>query len=151
MKYTVEQTFYDLKHTCLGWSYQRYDDVFKDLIHQMRDKIGHPFIGEQDRNLKILMNIPFYSKFTMACQASFRDSNMYRDIRIFLDPTLRVGDSQFPYGIVRLVYEEPELKKLYEKYCVEDAKATYECYTDLIKKCANPYYLSEFKAKEDTK
>lgn len=145
MEYTVERIFYGLKYTVQGWSYQNYDDELRYLIYQMRDKIGHPFIGKEYRNLRFFMNLPLYREFTAVCQASCHDSTMYRGIRIILDPTLRVGDSQSICGIVRLVYKgEPELKKPYEKYCVEDAKATYELMTTIRNSC-NTFFLPSTK------
>ena len=110
MKYTVEQIFSDLKHTCLGWTYQNFDNELKDLIYAMRDKVGHPFIGGQYHNLRFLMNPPFYHEFLIACRMSGHDPDMYKGIKISLDPSLYIGDTQFPTGKVRLVYEEPEIK-----------------------------------------
>lgn len=108
MKHAVEQTFYDLKHICLGWGYRNFDAALKDLIYEMRDKIGNPFIGEEYHNLRFVMNVPLYREFCIICQTSGHDSEWCRGIKIMLDPTLYIGDTQSPVGIVRLIYEEPE-------------------------------------------
>ena len=132
MKYTIERTFYNLKHTCLGWSYQNFDDELKSLIHGMRDEIGHPFTGEEYHSLKFLMNLPLYHEFSIACKKWWdKDSDMYRGIPIIPDSSLYIGDTQSPDGIVKLIYEEPEVKRdpYYHQYCVNDAKTTYDFWT----------------------
>lgn len=149
MVYAVERFFKNLKHECLGWSYQNFDDILKELIYGMRDKIGHPFEGRQWNYLKIFMNNPLYREFTAVCQASCHDSTMYKGIRVILDPTLRTGDSQFPYGIVRLVYEEPETKydsylTKVQQYCANDAEATYDLMTTVRNSC-NTFFLPSAK------
>lgn len=140
MKYRVEQFFHNLNFTCRGWSYQNFDDTLEKLIYDMRDnKIGHPFIGNQYCNLKFFMNLPFYNEFSISCKMSGHDPDMYRGIRIIQDPTLYIGDTQYPDGIVRLVYEESELKKLYEEYCANDAKVTYDLWTAASARNSNPH------------
>lgn len=126
MKYTVERVFYNIKHECLGWSYQNFDDALKDLLNKMKEEIG-----EEYRNLKFVMNLPLYNEFSIACQMSCKDSGTYKDILIMPDPTLYIGDSQSPYGIVRLVYEEQEIKHdpYCNLYCDSDVKATYELFS----------------------
>lgn len=110
MKYTVEQTFNNLNRTCLGWGYQRFTDELVRLLWRMRDKIGHPFTGKEYHNLKFFMNIPLYNVFSISCKLSGHDPDMFNDVRIVLDPTMYVGDTQSPDGYVRLIYEEPEIK-----------------------------------------
>ena len=131
MKYAVERTLSDLNHTCLGATYRFYYDILKDLIYAMRDKIDHPFIKEEYRNLRFVMNIPLYHVFFITCQATCHDSDMYRGIKIVPDSSLYIGNTQSPVGIVRLVYEEPEVK--HNLYCASDAKATYEFFTTQTK------------------
>lgn len=126
MKYTVEQTFYDLKHICLGWGYRSFDAALKDLIYEMRDKIGHPFIGEEYRNLRFVMNVPLYREFCIICQTSGHDSEWCRGIKIMLDPTLYIGNTQSPVGIVRLIYEEPEIKIHHDLYGYSIQKVFYD-------------------------
>lgn len=113
MKYTVERIFINPKYECLGWSYRNFDDILNKLIYGMTDKIGHPIIEGQYYNLKFVMNLPLYHEFSLVCQTSGHDSDMYRGIKIIADPTLYINDSQSPYGIVRLIYEEPEAKHYY--------------------------------------
>ena len=126
MEYTVEQTFYKLKYTCLGWAYKNYDDALRGLIYAMRDKVGHPFIGEQYRNLRFVMNLPLYHEFCIACQMSCKDSDMYRGIPISPDPSLYIGDTRSPNGIVRLIYEEPEVKTNHDLYGYSIQKVIYD-------------------------
>lgn len=117
MKHTLERIFSNLKYECLGWSYQTYDNMLKDLLYEMRDKIGHPFIGEQYRNLRFVMNIPLYHEFFISCQMAGKDSEWCRGVKIIEDTSLCVNDSQqSPYGIVRLIYEEPEVKTNHDLY-----------------------------------
>lgn len=112
MKYAVERFFNNVNSACLGEGYEFYKHILEDLIYKMKDKIGHPFIGEEKevlyRNLRFFMNLPFYHKFSIVCKITCHDSDMYRGIKIIVDPTLHIGDSSAcPDGIVRLVYEEP--------------------------------------------
>jgi len=120
MNLTVEQYFGNINGTCLGAGYGFFEDILKDLIYKMRDKFfdinGGPFMGEEYNHLTFVMNIPFYNKFSFVCKATGHDSDMYRGIRIIQDPTLYVGDDGGkPVGIVRLVYEEPAVKR-YSRY-----------------------------------
>lgn len=126
MKYTVERIFSNLKYECIGWSYQKFDGMLKDLIYGMRDKIGHPFFGEQYHNLKFVMNVPLYNEFYTACQMEGRDSEWFKGVKIIEDPTLYVNDSQSPYGIVRLIYEEPEVKTNSDLYGHSIQKIFYD-------------------------
>ena len=126
MEYTVERTFYDLKHTCLGWAYPNFDDVLKDLIYEMRDKIGHPFIGDQFYNLRFVMNPPFYHEFYRACQMSRHDADMCRGIKISPDQSLYIGDTKSPTGKVKLIYEEPEIKTNRDLYGYSFQKVIYD-------------------------
>ena len=126
MKYTVERIFSNLKYECLGWSYQNFDNMLKDLLYGMRDKIGHPFIGEEYHNLRFVMNLPLYNEFSIACQMSCRDSTMYRGVTIIADPNLYVDDSHSPYGIVKLIYEEPEVKINHHLYGHSIQKIFYD-------------------------
>lgn len=129
MKYTVERIFSNLKYECLGWSYRNFYDILKDLIYGMGDKIGHPFTREQYRNLRFVMNIPLYHEFSISCQMSGHDSDIYRSIPIIIDPSLYIGDTQSPNGIVRLIYEEPEMiiKRDIHDYSIQ--KEAYEFWT----------------------
>lgn len=113
MKYTVRQIFNNLNRTCVGWSYQEFENTLKGLIYEMRNKIGHPWFGEQ--YLKFVMNIPFYREFCTACQMSCHDPEMYGGIEILLDSTLCIGNTQSSDGIVLLVYEEPIQKTFYDE------------------------------------
>lgn len=115
MKITVEKTFDNLDRTCLGWTYRNFEVVLRDLIYEMRGKIG-----EEYHNLKFFMNPRFFNEFSIACQTSGHVPDMYGGIRIILDPTL----PQFPEGIVRLVYEEFGAKR-YSRY--------YDFWTDQSK------------------
>lgn len=113
MKLTVERYFNKINCTCLGAGYTFFEDVFKDLVYKMRDKNGGPFIGEEYHHLTFVMNIPFYHEFSIVCKMTGHDSDMYRGIRIIQDPSLYVGDSAYPDGIVRLEYEEKsEIKRV---------------------------------------
>ena len=111
MKYTVERFFNNTNLTCLGEGYVFYKIILEGLIYKMKDKIGRAFSEEEYRNLRFFMNLPFYHKFCIACQAVCYDSYMYGGSKIIVDPTLHTGDAQSPEGIVRLVYEEPEVKR----------------------------------------
>ena len=111
MKLTVERYFNNIKGACLGAGYTFYEDVLKGLVYKMRDKNGGPFIGEEYHHLTFVMNVPFYHEFSIACKMTRHDSDMYRGIRIIQDPSLHVGDSAYPDGIVRLVYDGSEIKR----------------------------------------
>lgn len=124
MKYTVERFFSNLKHECLGWSYQNFYDVLKYLIYEMRDKIGHPFMGDRYQNLRFVMNVPLHNEFYTSCKISGHDSTIYRGIPIISEPSFYVNDSKSPYGIVRLIYEEPEVQI---KHSIQ--KEAYEFWT----------------------
>lgn len=126
MKYTVERIFSNLKYECLGWAYQNFDDMLKDLLYGMRDKIGHPFIGEEYHNLRFAMNSPLYREFCIVCRMSGHDSDMYRGIKIIEDTSFYVGDTQSPYGLVRLIYEEPEIKTNHHLYGYGIQKVFYD-------------------------
>lgn len=134
MELRVERHIYNLNSTCLGAGYEFFTRILEDLISKMKHRIGREFRKGEHHNLTFLMNIPFYHKFCTVCQTTHHDSDMYMGIRISIGPSLSIGDSSArPDGIVRLVYEEedPELKKLYEKYCVEDVKATHKLFIGL--------------------
>ena len=123
MKYTVERSFNNLHWECAGLSYHNFALLLNDLIREMVDKIGHPFTcSQQCHNLRFVMNSPFYYKFSIECQLQGHDSDMYMGIKIIEDPSLYIGDTRSPYGIVRLVYEESE------------------GYTDLIKNAVNDFF-----------
>lgn len=122
----IERTFCNLKLTCLGQGYLFYDNTLKDLLYGMRDKIGRPFIGEQYHNLRFVMNLPLYDEFSIICQMSGHDPDMYRGIKIIVDPTLYIGDTQSPDGIVRLIYEEPEIKTNHHLYGYGIQKVFYD-------------------------
>lgn len=119
MKYTVERTFSNVKHECLGWSYQNFDNMLKDLLYSMRDQIGHPFIGEEYRNLRFVMNVPLYNEFSIACQMAGKDSEWCRGVKILEDAGLYVSSPM--NGLVRLIYEEPEIKFDPYRYYIHDA------------------------------
>jgi hypothetical protein len=122
-------------------TYRFYEGVLKDLIYKMMDKNSGPqkvwsdmaeFIG--CNNLKFVMNYPLYNDFSNACKMTGHDSDMYKGIKIIQDSSMYVGDSVYPDGIVRLVYEEPEGVKFMmdlHKYCHNDAKVTYESFKAL--------------------
>lgn len=124
MKLTVERYFNNLKGVCLGAGYTFFEDVLKDLVYKMRDKNGGPFIGEEYHNLTFVMNIPFYHEFSIACKMTGHDSSMYRGIQIISDSSLYVGDGGNPDGIVRLIYDVPEVKRDQHHYGLS-TKATY--------------------------
>lgn len=121
MKYTVERIFNNLK----GWSYHHFDEILRDLIFEMRNKIDHSFIGDR-RNLKFVMSSRFYEEFSNECKVSGDgvSPTTYRDIRIMISLDLP-GFSFKPmavesYEFVKLIYEEPE------PYCAHDIKAGYD-------------------------
>lgn len=131
MKYTVERIFSNIKYECLGWSYQNFDDMLKDLIYAMVDKIGHPFIGEQYHNLRFIMNIPLYHEFLISCQMSCHDSEWYRGIKIIEDTGLYIGSTDSsPDGIVRLVYED---------------SSHHDDYINCLRHCINRFETKEEK------
>lgn len=152
MRYTVERFFRDINHSCcLGSTYEYFDNIFEDLIRKMKDKIGEPILEDrQYHNLRFHMTISLYKKFCMICQTSGHDSDMYRGIPITVDPTLCIGDSEFPDGILRLVYEESGAKRysryydfwtdqskienaLAKSYCIHDAEVTYGLWAAQLK------------------
>jgi len=105
MRYTIERYISNVD----GIGYEFCTDVFEELLCKMRDKISHLFTGEDYHNLIFIMNLPFYNRFSIACQVKGRDSDMYRGIRITVNQGLDMG-GQVPCGIVRLVYKEPDVK-----------------------------------------
>jgi hypothetical protein len=128
MEYKFERFFNNIKGTCLGAGYQFYDDILKDLIYKMENKIGHPLIRNRYyHNIRFVMNLPFYHEFSTVCKMSGHDPEMYRDnIKIILDYGLDVGDPLSPSGIVRLVYEEPEVKCNHHHYGYNTKQIYYD-------------------------
>lgn len=146
MKYTIEKRFSNLTRTCAGWSYHNFADLLHGLIYEMRDKIGPFKLEDQHHNLRFVMNPPFYREFSIACQMGCYEPYTYRGIRIVIDQNLYMSDAQFPEGVVRLIHEEePELKKLYEKYCVEDAKSTYQLMITPARNSCRTFFLPSAK------
>lgn len=124
MKYLVERTFYDIKNTHLEWSYQYFKKVLEDLIYEMTNKIGHPFIEGDD--LKIIMNPPIYHKFCIACEMSCHDPSKYRyrNIRIIPDSSIYRKDTDlYPNGNIKMVYEGSDIKfNPYYRYWTDQSK-----------------------------
>lgn len=144
MKYTCEQMFSDLKHKCLGWTYKNFDELLKGLMYGMRDKIGHPFTKEEYRNLRFVMNLPFYHEFSIACKRWWdQDSYMYRGITISPDPSLYIGNTQSPDGIVRLIYEEA--KTYNYKFSTAIINRHHNDYMDCLRYCMNRFETKEEK------
>ena len=75
------------------------------------------------------MNLPFYNEFSIACQMAGKSSEWCRGIKIIQDPTLYIGNTQSPDGIVRLVYEEP----------------VHNDYMDCLRYCINRFETKEEK------
>lgn len=122
MKYTVERGFSNLHWEYAGLSYHNFAILLNDLIREMVDKIGHPFTrSQQCHNLGFVMNSHFYYEFSKACQMCDHDLDRYMGIKIIEDPSLYIGDTKVPYGIVRLIYEEkPDVKQFKIKNAVND-------------------------------
>lgn len=129
MEYTVERIFNNLNHTCCGAGYRFYENVFQDLIYTMTNKIGHSILGDEYRNLRFVMNPPFYHEFYRVCQISGHYSHMYRSIKISPDSSPYICDTESPTGVVRLIYEEP----YYKNYCVHDAEVAFGLWTSQLK------------------
>lgn len=139
MKRLVEQrTFYNMKVSCLGWSYQSFAETLGSLLCTMRDKIGHSFTRDNIQNLTFFMNIPLYNEFSISCKTSGHDPDMFipergfynHGVRIVLDPTMYIGDTQSPDGYVRLIYEEPEPVYFHG---INETKAVYDFWTTQFK------------------
>ena len=127
MKCAVERVFSNLN---LGWSYENFDGMLKSLLYQMRDRIGHPFIGEEYHNLRFFMNLPLYHEFFIACQMAGKNSEWCRGVKIIEDTGLYRGDTESsPRGIVRLIYEEP----------------AHNDYMDCLRYCMNIFETKEKK------
>lgn len=131
MKYTVEQVFSNLNHTCLGWTYCTFENKFRYLIYEMRKRFGRLFTDEEYHNLKFVMNPPLYHEFCMLCKKIGHDSDMYKDIPIIQDRSLYIGSTDSsPDGIVRLVYEERVPYDVIfhhpSKYATSEYMTTYE-------------------------
>lgn len=113
MKYKVQRYFRNIDRESLGMGYEFYNNILEDLIWKMRDRIGHPFIGEEYRHLRFIMNTPFYHKFCIVCQTTGHDLSMWRGIRIIVDSSLDTGGTDTVLeGIVTLVYEEPDVRPM---------------------------------------
>lgn len=123
MKYKVQRYFSNIDRESLGMGYEFYDNILEGLIWKMRDRIGHPFMGEEYRRLRFIMNTPFYHKFCIVCQTTGHDLSMWRGIRIIVDSSLDTGGKDTVLeGIVTLIYEEPDVKltmEVWDSYAIK--------------------------------
>lgn len=140
MRYVVERTLNISTIDNLASSYWFFKNVFNTLISDIKCEVGHAFTVDQYNNLYFFMNYALYEKFNTVCRTSGHVSDMYKGIRIILDPSWHVISPQD--GLVRLVYKE--LNPYYRQYSIDDVEATHELYYSSARKGGTTHFLYEF-------